>query len=243
MGLRGAWRLRWVGHYVHGFYAAAGVLLSASLALALLGLWGLSILTEDVLEGDTARFDRAVLVWLHDRATPWLDRAAVEITALGDTLVLVMVALVAATFLWLLGRKAHAALLVVAVMGAGVITPVLKAVFDRPRPQVLEWRAHYAESSAAYPSGHATMSMVTLVTVAFIIHRLSKRWWTGAVAGVLAGLLTLSIGASRLYLGLHFPSDVLAGYVVGFTWAVLCALTIAAVDRSPSPREPKELHQ
>ena len=224
--------LRWVGHYVRGFYAAAGVLLSAGLALALLGLWGLSLLTEEVLEGDTARIDAALLGWLNERATPWLDHAAVEITALGDTLVVVMVTLIAATLLGLLGQKAYAWLLVAAVSGAAVITPVLKAIFDRPRPQVLELRAHFAESSAAYPSGHATMSMVTLVTVVFIIHRLSKPRWAGMVAGALAGLLILLIGLSRLYLGLHFPSDVLAGYVVGFAWAVLCALTLTARTRS-----------
>jgi undecaprenyl-diphosphatase len=116
-----------------------------------------------------------------------------------------------------------------------VITPVLKTIFDRPRPQVFEWRAHYPETSAAYPSGHATMSMVTLVTVAFIIHRLSKHGWTGALAGGLATVAILLIGLSRLYLGLHFPSDVLAGYVVGFAWAVLCAITLTA-RTDPGPR-------
>lgn len=247
MTLRGEWRrqrtaegrshtalstlLRWIGHYVRGFYAAAGVLLSAALALALTGVWGVSTLTEEVLEGETARIDTAVLAWLNQRATPRLDEYAVEITALGDTLVIVMVALVSASLLWVLGQKAYSWLLVAAVTGAGVITPVLKMIFDRPRPQVFEWRAHYAESSAAYPSGHATMSMVTLVTLAFIIHHLSERRWTGAVAGGLAALVILLIGLSRLYLGVHFPSDVLAGYAVGFIWAVLCALTLTARTR------------
>ena len=222
--------LRWVGHHVRGLYAAVGVLLSASLALALLALWGLSALTEEVLEGDTARMDHAVLFWMNGQATPWLDRAAVEITALGDTLVMLLVALISASFLWLLGRKAYAALLIAAVAGGGVITPVLKTIFDRPRPQVLELRAHFTESSAAYPSGHATMSMVTLVTIAFIIHRLSRHRWLGVFAGGLAGMVILLIGLSRLYLGLHFPSDVIAGYAVGFTWAVLCALTMIAAE-------------
>ena len=252
MGFRGQWRrqrskedsdgvvdtlLRWVGHYVRGFYAAAGVLLSAGLALSLVGLWALSGLTEDVLEGETARVDQAILSWMNQRATPWLDQAAVEITALGDTLVMVMVALVAASLLWALGQKAYGWLLATAVTGAGVVTPVLKTIFDRPRPQLFEWRAHYAETSAAYPSGHATMSMVTLVTVAFIIHRLSEPRWAGAVAAVLAALTILLIGTSRLYLGLHYPSDVLAGYVVGFAWAVLCALTLTARTRTDAEGE------
>ena len=220
--------LRWVGRYVHGFYAAAGVVLSAGLGLAVLALWALSMLTEQVLEGDTARLDRAILVWLNDQATPWLDRVAVEVTALGDTLVVVALAVIAASLLGLLGRRAYAWLLVAAVGGAAVITPVLKIIFDRPRPQVFEVRAHFAEVTAAYPSGHATLSMVTLATVAFIIHRLSRRRWTGVVAMVAAAAVILLIGLSRLYLGVHYPSDVLAGYAVGFAWAVLCALTAVA---------------
>lgn len=229
--------LRWAGRHLHGFYTTTGVVLSAGLALALLGLWGLSALTEEVLEGDTAELDRAVLLWLEQRSTPWLDRVALEVTAMGDTMVIVLVAAVAASLLWLLAQQAHAWLVVLSVGGAGVITPVLKATFDRPRPQVFELQGVFAEHSAAYPSGHATMSMVTLVTIAFIVHRLSDRRRTSVLAALLAGITILSIGLSRLYLGLHFPSDVMAGYATGFAWAIFCAVTIEHL--APTGRPPR----
>lgn len=229
--------LRGLARHVHGFYATTGVALSAGLTLALLALWGLSALTEDVLEGDTEQFDRSVLLWLEEQSTGWLDRAALEITVMADTLVIVLVAVVAASLLWLLGQKAHAWLVVLAVGGAAIITPVLKAVFDRPRPQVFELRGVFAEHSAAYPSGHATMSMVTLVTIAFIVHRLSDRKRTSVIAALLAGMTILLIGMSRMYLGLHFPSDVLAGYAIGFAWAIFCAVTIKHL--APTGRPPR----
>jgi undecaprenyl-diphosphatase len=218
----------WLGRRLRGFYAAAGVLLTAGLLLSLLGVYALSGLTEGVMEGETVRFDEGVLLWMNARATPWLDRVALEVTALGGGLVVATISVVAGTLLWLLRQRAHAALLAAAVGGAWVIYPVLKLAFDRPRPRLFEWRAHYAVSSS-YPSGHATMSMVLLVVLAYVVHRLSDRRATGVAAMLLAGAAVLLIGLSRLYLGVHYPSDVIAGYVVGFAWAVFCALAVEAL--------------
>jgi undecaprenyl-diphosphatase len=223
--------VQWVFGRVRGFYAAAGLTLSAGLAISLLGLWGLSELTEDVLEGDTERFDRAVLLWVNARATPWLDGAAIEITTLGDTLVVFLVTVVSAVLLLLLGRRAYAALLVLAVGGAAIINPILKSIFGRERPQVFEWVTPHGSASPAYPSGHALMSMVTLVTLAFIVQRLATRRWIRIAAMLVAGALVLLIGLSRLYLGVHYPSDVIAGYVIGFVWAVFCALAVEGFAR------------
>jgi undecaprenyl-diphosphatase len=220
--------VRWMRHRLHGFYAVAGMLLTAGLLLSLLGLWALSGLTEGVMEGETTRFDEGVLLWMNARATPSLDRVAMEVTALGEGLVVATITVVAGTLLWLLGQRAYTALLAAAVGGAGVIYPVLKLVFDRPRPQLFEWRAHYVLSSS-YPSGHATMAMVLLVVLAYIVYRLAGRRRTGVAAMLLAGALVLLIGLSRLYLGVHYPSDVIAGYVVGFSWAVFCALVVEAL--------------
>jgi undecaprenyl-diphosphatase len=223
--------IRWILGHVRGFYAAAGLTLSAGLAVSLVGLWGLSGLTEEVLEGDTERFDRAVLVWIDGHATPWLDQAALEVTALGDTLVVFLLTVVSATLLAVVGRRAYAWLVLLAVGGAAVINPTLKAIFGRERPRVFEWVVPDGTSSAAYPSGHALMSMVTLVTLAFVVHRLSTRRWIDVSATLVAGVLILLIGLSRLYLGVHYPSDVLAGYAVGFVWAVFCALAVEGFAR------------
>lgn len=220
--------LAWLRRRLHGFYAVAGVLLTGGLLLALLALWALSGLTMGVIAGRTRRFDEGVLLWMNRRATPALDVAAMEVTALGSGLVVSTVALVAGTLLWQMGRRAYTALLAAGVGGAWVIYPVLKHVFDRPRPQVVEWRAHHA-TSWSYPSGHATMAMVLLVLLAYIVHRLSGRRWTGVAAMLLAGIAVALVGLSRLYLGVHYPSDVIAGFGVGFAWAVFCALTVEAL--------------
>ena len=217
--------LRWLRRHVQSFYAVAGLFLSAGLVLAMLGLWGLSGLTEGVLAGETLRFDEGVLRWMDARATGWLDVAAIEVTAVGDILVVLTIAVVAGTLLYLLGRSDYAALVAVATGGAGIVNPVLKAIFDRPRPQVFEWRAHQV-GSPSFPSGHAAMSMVLFLVLVYIVHRLSQRRWIELLAFVLGGLMILLIGVSRIYLGVHYPSDVLAGYVVGFSWAVFCAVGV-----------------
>ena len=222
--------------YIRGFYALAGLFLSAGFVLALLGLWGLGALTESVLEGDTLRFDKRVLLWMNAHATEWLDIAALEVTALGDILVVLTITAVAGALLFLLGQRAYAGLIAVAVGGAWIINPMLKSVFDRPRPQLFEWRAHYAGLSS-FPSGHATMSMVLFVVLAYVIHRLAERRWMEIVAMVLAGTYVLLIGVSRLYLGVHYPSDVLAGYVVGFSWAIFCALAIEVLGAMHRPSQ------
>jgi undecaprenyl-diphosphatase len=219
--------LRRAARYVHGLYTLAGLLLSVGLVLSLIALWALSNLTEEVIEGDTVRIDEGVLNWLNGHATPALDQAALEITALGNTLVILVLVATAVALLVLLQQRAYALLLTLAVAGVAVITPFLKAIFDRPRPQLFEWRVHYQLTSAAYPSGHATMSMVTFLTIAYIIYRLSRVKPPAAFAA----FIVILIGVSRLNLGVHYPSDVLAGYVVGFVWAVFCALAIEIVAR------------
>lgn len=221
---------RWTGHYVQRLHALAGVLLSVGLVLALAGLWGVSRLTEEVLEGDTVELDGAVLLWLNQHATPRLDQLAVQVTALGDTLVLTVLTIVVASLLWAVGRRSYTVLLMLAVGGAAIMTPVLKTVFDRPRPQLFEWRAHYEPTSLAYPSGHATMSMVTFIVIAFILYRTSANRSVSLIGAVVAALLIGVIGLSRLYLGVHYPSDVVAGYVVGFAWATLCAVVVETMQ-------------
>jgi undecaprenyl-diphosphatase len=233
---RGAWPGAGVGApagirgRVQSFRAAAGGLLSWCSLLALLAVAALAVLTPGVMAGRTTPFDEGVLRWMDGRAHPTLDRAALEVTALGDAVVVAAIALVAGTLLWLLGRRAYAMLLAAAVGGAWGLASVLKLVLDRPRPRVFEWGTHEVTSSS-YPSGHATLSMVLLAALVYIIHRLSARRGTVIAALLVAGGAVLLVGASRLYLGVHYPSDVLAGYGVGFSWATVCALGMESIHR------------
>ena len=221
--------------YRDDMLACAGILLLAGLFVALLGATVFASLRESVVESDTARFDLAVLLWLRAFGNPWLDRVAVHVTALGDTLVVVSVALVAGSLLWLLRRRALACLLAIAVGGACVISLVLKAIFDRPRHDLLGPAPLPLDFSPAYPSGHATLSLVVLAVLAFIIHRIAERRRIRVAAIVVASAGTALIGLSRMYLGLHHPSDVMAGYVVGLAWVVHCLWLMAPFQPVPRP--------
>src|SRR5690606_34861520 len=92
-------------------------------------------------------------------------------------------------------------------------------------PDVIEWGVPYT-ASAAFPSGHALLSMVLYVALAYIVHRLAPSRWMGLLAIAVTAILVLLVGASRVYLGVHYPSDVLAGYLVGFAWAIFCSTAV-----------------
>lgn len=228
------WARRWIGHpiparlwgwarrHFHNLLALGGVLLAIGLALAVAALWAMSQLADSVLEGETLRFDEAILHGISDWTSPRRDILALDLTALGGGTVVLAVAVISATLLAVLGRRWYALLICAAVSGGWMLGPVLKILFDRPRPQVVEWRTPHA-GHASFPSGHATMAMVLYVTLAYVVHRLGNRHWVSVVAWSVAALLVTVIGVTRLYLGVHYPSDVLAGYAVGFAWAMFCA--------------------
>lgn len=211
------------GRRIAAVHAPAGALLARCLTLSLLALAALLALTWGVATGRTAALDARGMRWLDGRSTPWLDRAAVEVTTLGDAVVVATVALVAATLLWQVRRRAYAALVAATAGGAWAIGAALKELFDRPRPRLIEWAVHDVTSSS-YPSGHATLSMALAAALAYVVYRLSGRRGTAAAALLVGGAAVLLVGLSRVYLGVHYPSDVMAGYAVGFSWATFCAL-------------------
>lgn len=212
-----------------------GWLLFAALAAAV-AAWGFIELSEEVLEGDTRAFDRAVLAWFRDAADPskpvgpvWLAESMRDITALGSVAVLLGVTLAVLGYL-LFERKYHAAVLVlVATVGGQVISSVLKALFDRDRPDVVP---HLAEVlTASFPSGHSMLSAVVYLTLGALLARLVARRRVKVYFIAVAMLATVMIGLSRVYLGVHYPTDVLAGWSLGLAWATVCWLTARYLQR------------
>ena len=228
--------LRFLGRHIQGMYAILGLFLSVGFGLALLAIWGFAALAEEVMEGETQRFDDAVLLWLNEHATPRLDVAALEVTALGGGLVVWMVVLVASAFLWLTRHRLSVLLLLVATLGAGLLNSALKIAFDRPRPQLFEWRTPHV-GLASFPSGHAMTSMVVYGTLAYLVTRLEPTPLMRRLTWAFVAIVIFLIGLSRLYLGVHYPSDVIAGFVMGFVWATFCASGIEVIryfrDRKP----------
>ena len=220
--------LRLIGRHVQGFYAAVGLFLVIGLVLVTLAAAAFAQIAEAVVEGQTDAFDRGILTWMGEIGAPWLDTAALEVTALGARIVVYMVVLVASAFLWQSRHHYSAALLWVSVFGAGLINTVLKISFNRPRPDVFPWRTQHV-GLASFPSGHAMTSIVVYGTLAFLIARLAPTPWLKRLVWGLAVMVIVLVGLSRLYLGVHYPSDVLAGFIIGGAWAIICALGMEAV--------------
>jgi undecaprenyl-diphosphatase len=201
--------------------------LLASLALAAVAIWFFAELADDALEGDTRAFDRWLLLALRnpaDLADPlgpvWFEELMRDVTALGSTVILAFLTFASAGFLWLTGRP-RAALLVLGAIGGGfALAYGFKAGFERPRPDLV---AHAAQvSTASFPSGHATLSAVTYLTLGALLARVQPRRSLKLYLIGLAVLVTIAVGLSRIYLGVHWPTDVLAGWALGSAWALLC---------------------
>jgi undecaprenyl-diphosphatase len=196
-------------------------LLSAGGALAFLEL------ADEIDDGEADHFDAQVLTALrnpHDPSDPigpaWLLEWVRDVTSLGSHVVLTMLVITVAGFLIGTGKRAAAMFLVAAVGGGALFSALLKELFQRPRPAVV---THLVEvSSASFPSGHAMLAAVTYLTLGAIVARVlpSQRLRTYVFA--IAIIVALLVGMSRIYLGVHWPTDVLAGWCVGASWALAC---------------------
>jgi undecaprenyl-diphosphatase len=190
-------------------------------------LWVFLWLAGEVMEGNTRAFDRALLLALRtpgNLAQPvgpaWFELAARDITSLGGYPVLILVTLAAIGFLLIAGKR-HAALLVLVSIGGGMLlSSALKELFDRPRPDLVPHAVQVYTLS--FPSGHAMLSAATYLTLGALLARVQPQRWVKVYLLGVAVLLLVLIGASRVYLGVHWPTDVLAGWCVGAAWAMLC---------------------
>jgi undecaprenyl-diphosphatase len=198
-----------------------GIFLAALLLLAF------GHIAEEVLEGDATRFDQTVLLALRSPADPadplgpaWLEEAARDITSLGSYAVLGIVFFAVIAYLLMTQRRV-AALWVAASVGGGVLlSNVLKYSFDRPRPELVAHTVRVFTSS--FPSGHAMLSAVTYLTLGVLLASIHTSWRVKVFFLGMAIFLTVIVGVTRVYLGVHYPTDVLAGWCVGAGWAAIC---------------------
>lgn len=231
--------LRKVGLHASGFYVAVGVFLIGGAAIAIIATMGFAELAEHVLAGGTQAFDVAILQWLHLHQSPLLTQLMVEMTYLGTGTVVITVVGVAALFLWHTEHKHSARLLLAATIGNILLNGALKLVYHRQRPSVFEWQTVAVNSS--FPSGHAMSATVVYGTVAYLLVRLQKHTWAKLLTLSGAIILILLICLTRLYLGVHYPSDVLGGIIVGLAWAAFCMATLEASLALGRLRAPKEV--
>jgi undecaprenyl-diphosphatase len=207
-----------------------GALITIVLAIGFIALAG------NVLEGDTQHFDERLLAAFRNPDNPerpigprWLPGTAMDITALGSAAVLGLAVAAVAGFLLLQGSWRSALFVVVASSGGWLLNSVLKEVFGRARPEVVP---HLREvMTLSFPSGHAMTSAAVYLTLGALLMRIAKRPLTKFYCMSAAMLVTALVGASRVYLGVHYPTDVLAGWLLGLSWALFCWLAERALER------------
>jgi undecaprenyl-diphosphatase len=220
--------------------ARAGERLEAGTVILVLlvasALWTFLGIADEVREGETAGFDRWLLLALRDPADPthpigpaWLREVGRDLTALGGVAVLSL--LTAAVAAWLALRRLWGATwLLLASVGGGILaSTLLKLAFERPRPDLVPHLSHVA--TASFPSGHSMMAAVVYLTLGVLLARVEPRRRTKAFVLSVAVILTLLVGVSRVYLGVHWPTDVLAGWSIGAAWALLCWLVARWLQR------------
>jgi undecaprenyl-diphosphatase len=193
------------------------------------GVWLFAELAGEVREGETRQIDEAILMAMRnpeDLSDPlgprWLEEMERDFTALGGVGVLSVLTLLISAFL-ALDKKGRAAVLVlIAVGGALLLSTLLKSGFQRPRPDLVPHGSYVYTTS--FPSGHSMMSAATYLTLGALLARVQPRRRLKVLLLGFATLLTLIVGFSRVYLGVHWPTDVLAGWTAGGIWALICWL-------------------
>ena len=201
------------------------------LSLLLIGtsLWALGAVTATVLHGGRAGFDETLLLALRVPGHPdlplgpaWLPSLVKDITALGGTAILTLLTIAIVTFL-LLEKKARIAILIAgAVVGGLLLSTAMKHLIDRPRPSIVTHLT--TENSMSFPSGHSMLAAVTYLTLGTLLARHYRDPWLKFFFLGAAILITLLVGLSRIYLGVHYPTDVLGGWCAGIAWALFCNL-------------------
>ncbi|MGD0517454.1 MAG: phosphatase PAP2 family protein [Thermoguttaceae bacterium] len=219
---------KWLGRYE--FTVLLGVLIVVA------GTWGFIALSDVVSEGWTQSFDESVLRSLRRQDNPalpigpdWMTEVARDLTALGGVAAMVLMTLIVAGYLLLDCKYAGMCFVLAAVTGGLVLSSLLKAYFDRPRPEIVPHLSSVYTSS--FPSGHSMMSAVVYLTLGALMAQMVAgrrlKFYFLAVALLLTGL----VGISRVYMGVHYPTDVLAGWTAGLVWANVCLLAGRKLQR------------
>jgi len=208
-------------------------------------LWGFLALASEVMEGDTKTLDMRILVALRKSDDPsrpigpdWVQNSLMDLTAIGGPTVLGLVVVSVAGFLLLQGRY-HTAIVVLATAASGEIANyAMKNLFLRPRPDVVP---HLRDvTSSSFPSGHAMESAIIYLTLGAMLMRVAERRVTKMYCIGIAIVLTLLVGISRVYLGVHYPTDVIAGWMFGFFWASLCWMVASRFERETGVAEERQ---
>jgi len=194
-------------------------------------------LAGEVTEGDTLAFDTKILQTLRSPTDPskpigpeWMESTLLDLTALGGSPVLLLVVFAVVGFLVLQARYRTALFVWVASLSGELLNLALKQAFNRPRPAIVpHLRVVF---STSFPSGHAMESAIVYLTLGALLMRFADSRLTKLYCLGVAMLLTVLVGISRVYLGVHYPTDVIGGWLIGFMWASICWLAAQLFEGS-----------
>lgn len=193
------------------------------------GVWVFFEVADEVMEGEARKIDGSLLLAMRnpsDLSDPigpfWVEEMGRDITALGGVAVLILLTLATVVYLFFINRKRIALFVLGAIAGGNLLSVLFKRGFDRPRPDLVPHEAHVY--SASFPSGHSMMSAVVYLTLGALLARIHSQRTLKVYFLGLAVLLTVAVGVSRVYMGVHWPTDVLAGWSAGAVWATFCWL-------------------
>lgn len=235
---------------VRAFFVGKEPLVFVAALLAVLGILGFVLLLDEVREGGTMNFDTRILRSLRQANDPrklvgpeWVQSMVRDITALGGVVVLAMVVISVAGFLLLVRRYHMMWLMLAATIGATAINSTIKGLVDRPRPHVVPQLTDVSHES--FPSGHSAMSAAVYLTLGGLLAQTVSRRRIKLYFVSVAMTVAFLVGFSRVCLGVHYPTDVLAGWAVGLVWALLCWLAArylqrrGAIEREDDPTLPE----
>jgi membrane-associated phospholipid phosphatase len=228
--------LRLIARHVRGFWGAIAAFLTVGMVAGLVAASIFAVFAALVGRGLTQTLDERTLRWVETHRSPMIDEIMLEVTSLGNGAVLVMLVAVASVFLWLTKHHWSVYILLVGVIGGQILNNALKVAFARPRPSIVD--AIDQVSSQSFPSGHAMAAIIAYGSVGYLVARLEPTRRLRRATWTLVVLMVIGIGGSRVYLGVHYPSDVLAGFLAGLAWLLFVASSVTAV-RFFAPRRPE----
>ncbi len=216
----------WIGGWIENrdYFVLVAVLLIVG------GVWGFVALLDEVREGETQQFDERAIRYVGAHPGPrWLQEMGRDITALGGFTVLTLVTLFVTLFLLLKRKYGAAGFLMSAIVGGMILSSTLKHFVDRKRPDLVEHRSYVYTTS--FPSGHSMLSAVVYLTLGSLLARYTEDRRLRLYFIFVALFLTAIVGVSRVYMAVHWPTDVLAGWTAGCAWAMLCWLLARVLQR------------
>lgn len=216
------------------FVTAEASLLASIAIISGLILFFLQI-ADWVEDDELEHFDQTILMWFRDPTNidqvigpVWVHEMVRDLTSLGSFVILALVVAGVCIYLVMQRLRTEAMLVLVSVLGGTLLSTVLKMTYNRPRPDLVNMSHQF---TASFPSGHSMLSAVTFLTIGVLLAKLAPNRPLRIYAFSAAIFLTLIVGISRIYMGVHYPTDVLAGWCLGAAWALLCSAIATVLQR------------